>query len=98
MSFKSYKNVWGIATEILGICKEMKAAKQIFKMEGQSLFGSSHDKQDLQRNSLECMGFQFGPFGSKLETMSGSKSLTIDGLKTKNSRIHDFDLGSSSSG
>ena len=69
-----------------------------FKREGHSLFGSCPNKQKCKSNSLECMGIEFGPFGSKLEAMSGSKSLPIDGLKKNNSRIYGFDLGSSSSG
>ena len=48
-----------------------------FKMEGRRLLGSCHDKQECKSNSLEYMGIEFGPFGSKLETMSGSKSLPI---------------------
>jgi hypothetical protein len=68
------------------------------KKKGHSLCGSCPNKEKCKSNSLECIGFQFGSFGSTLETMSGSKSLPNNGLKKDNSRIHDFDLGSSSSG
>ena len=99
MAFKSYGNVWSNINRDIGSSFANDGRRASFSQNGFRDFGNFLVDPRKSRSPAGS-GLSSGPFGSKMNygSNSGPTSMPEFGYHTKNPKIYQFELGSSSSG